>query len=442
MSRTGRRGFLRMASGMCILGAGGAGVFPGTAVGQTPPPGVAIAAGFVSGSRTIFDLNLAATPLGEFPRNLRALQGTMTVVQKDGMPMLKASSASEFLILLPEVLPQDFTVEFAVVPKGCCNPQDLSFEGSRTQNRGVASAHVEWDSDGQLMVVGGGEMYQAPMPDDLKAALPGVLTQVAVSFAGSTIKLYTNGRRLWTLDRQFARGRVFRVSLGGQDDNAGAVHLAGLRIATNAPPALYARVAGNFVPGSRTLFDLNAPPPPPPPPGKPAKPRPSIKVVQGAWSPVQKDGMRMFKTGAPTELLVTLLEPLPQDFTLELELVPKACCNPVDLAIGEVNQGAASAYLSWDSDGYLSANGGAPEMYQAPIPDDFAVILPAALTEVTMSFEGNTIKLYTNGRRLYTLTDRKFARGRTLRVALGAQDNADQAIHLAKLRIATNSPPP
>jgi hypothetical protein len=440
MRRMGRRGFVRTASAMLIVGAGAGGVLPGTVGGQTPPPGVPVAAGFVPGSRTIFDLNLAATPLGEFPTNLRALKGTMTVVQKDGMPMLKATSASEFRIHLPEVLPQDFTVELALVPKGCCNPQDLSFEGSRTQDRGVASAHIEWDSDGQLMVVGGGEMYQAPMPDDLKAALPGVLTQVAVCFAGSTIKLYTNGRRLWTLDRQFARGRVFRVSLGGQDDNAGAVHLAGLRIATNSPPALYAKVAGNFAPGSRTLFDLNAPPPPAPPPGKPPKPRPSIKVVQGAWSPVQKDGMRMFKAATPTALLVTLLEPLPQDFTLEFELVPKGCCNPADLGIGEVNQGAASAHFEWDSDGQLRAVGGG-ELYQAPMPDDFSVILPGALTEVTMSFEGNTVKLYTNGKRLYTL-DRRFARGRTLRVTLGAQDDADQAMYLAKLRIATNSPPP
>ena len=440
MRRMARRSFVRRAGGMFMVGAGAVGALVGTVGGQTPPPGVAVAAGFVSGSRTIFDLNLAATPLGEFPTNLRALKGTMTVVQKDGMPMLKATSASEFRIHLPEVLPQDFTVELALVPKGCCNPQDLSFEGSRTQDRGVASAHIEWDSDGQLMVVGGGEMYQAPMPDDLKAALPKVLTQVAVSFTGSTIKLYTNGRRLWTLDRQFARGRVFRVSLGGQDDNAGAVHLAGLRIATNAPPALYARVAGNFAPGSRTLFDLNAPPPPPPPPGKPPKPRPSIKVVQGAWSPVQKDGMRMFKAATPTALLVTLLEPLPQDFTLEFELVPKGCCNPADLGIGEVNQGAASAHFEWDSDGQLRSVGGG-ELYQAPMPDDFSVILPGALTEVTMSFEGNTVKLYTNGKRLYTL-DRRFARGRTLRVTLGAQDDADQAMYLAKLRIATNAPPP
>ena len=81
-----------------MVGAGAVGALAGTVGGQTPPPGVAVAAGFVSGSRTIFDLNLAATPLGEFPTNLRVLKGTMTVVQKDGMPMLKATSDSEFRI--------------------------------------------------------------------------------------------------------------------------------------------------------------------------------------------------------------------------------------------------------------------------------------------------------------------------------------------------------
>jgi hypothetical protein len=269
------------------------------------------------------------------------------------------------------------------------------------------------------------------------------LAQVSLSYANGALKLYTNGRRLYTLsDRKFARGRVLHVWLGGQDGPDYTVHLASLRIASNSPPALFEKAASGFVAGSRTLYDLNAPPPPPTPPGQRPKPRPGIKVVQGpAWTTVQKDGMRMFKAQAPTELLVSLLEPLPQNFTLELQLVPKACCNPADLTLGEVNQGLASAFLSWFPAG-VSANGGAADLYQAPLPEDFQVILPAALTEITVSFEGNTIKLYTNGRRLYTLTDRKFARGKTLRLSLGGQDDGDGAVYLAKLRVATNSPSP
>ncbi len=396
--------------------------------------------GFVPGTRTIYQMSFANLKPDELPQGIKLLSGNLEIGSKDGKPTLFTNAPTVFQVRLPEVLPADFTIEFEIAAKKCCNPEDLMFEGTLAKNRGAASAEVAWHSS-SLAVVGGGEMYQSEVPADLKLTLPGTLSQVSASYDAGTLKLYTNGRRLYTLsDRKFARGRVLRVFLGGQDGAEQAVHLAGLRIASNSPPALFAKAASGFVPGSRTLFDLNDPPPPPPPPGQPPKPRPGIRVVQGAWSPVQKDGMRMFKASKPTELLVSLLEPLPPDFTLELELVPKACCNPADLAIGEVNQGAASARFEWYPDA-LSVTGGG-EMYQAPMPEDFKVILPAALTEVAASFEGNTVKFYTNGRRLYTLTDRRFARGKTLRLSLGGQEDGDQAVYLAKLRIATNSPKP
>jgi len=323
---------------------------------QQPPPGVAVM-GFVPGSRTIWQMNLANLQAGDLPAGMKLLQGNLELGSKDGKPTLFTNKPTEFQIRLPEVLPADFTIEFEIAAKKCCNPEDLMFEGSLTRNRGVASAEVTW-SPPHIAVVGGGEMYQSDVPEDLGLTLPQTLAQVNVSYAGGALKLYTNGRRLYTLsDRQFARGRVLHVTLGGQDGPEYAVHLAGLRIATNSPAALFDKAASGFVPGKRTLFDLNAPPPKVVT-GQPPKPRPGIRVVQGAWAAVQKDGMRMFKTGVPTELLVSLLETLPQDFTLELELVPKACCNPADLAIGLVNQGAASARFEWSPEA-LTAVGGA-----------------------------------------------------------------------------------
>jgi hypothetical protein len=446
MDRPNRPNWFKCAGRILIAGATAAGPFAGVMRGQpTPPPGVAIAAGFIPGSRTIFDLNLAAEPLGGSPTRLKLLKGSVTVVRKNGIPMLKAANAAEFLITLPEVLPQDFTVELALVPKACCSPQDLSLEGTRTINQDIASAHILWDADDEVAVIGGGQdNYATPMPEDLRTTLPGVLTQVNLSFAGTTLKLYTNGRRLYTLDRAFARGRVLRVLLGGNDD-ANAVYLAGLRIASNSPPTRYASAGSGFVAGSRTLFDLNAPPPPPPPPGQPPPPRPGLRVIKGAWSPVQKDGVRMYKASAPTELLVSLLEPLPRDFTVEFELVPKEGSNPHDLSFegtAAIDQGPRSAHLLWHANAEVAAIGGAQENYAAPMPEDFKVILPGVPTEVTASFEGSTINLYTNGKRLYTLTGRQFARGKVLRVFLGAQDDAEQAVYLARLRIATNSPPP
>ncbi len=439
----------RIAGAMFLAGGIGAGFLPGNVVAQTPtpPPGVAYSAGFVPGSRTIFDLNLAAELIGEFPKSVKLLKGNMELVLNKGTRMLKATSASEFLINLPEFLPQDFTVELSLVPKaGGGPPPDVSVEGTRTINQDVASAHLLWQAQGYMAVIGGAQdNYETPMPEQLTTTLPGVLTQVNVSFEGSSVKLYTNGRRLYTLDRKFARGRVLRVSLGGTDAVDGVVYLAGLRIASNSPPVTgFSNAPAGFVPGGRVLYDLNAPPPPPPPPGQPPKPRPGIRVKQGAWAPVQRDGRRMFKAAKHTELLVSLLEPLPRDFTVELELVPKECCPPPDLTLegtAAIDQGPASAHLLWQADGYLAVIGGAQDNYESPMPDDFKVTMPGAPTHVALSVDGTTIKLYTNGRRLYTLTGRAIPRGKVLRVTLGAENDTDQAVYLAALRIATNSPP-
>ena len=188
----------------------------------------------------LFVLDLASTALDEFPGSVKALNGVMTVVDKNGQHMLKASSPSELLVTLPEPLPQDFTVEFSFIPKACCAPDDIMLEGTPTMNRGLASAQLTWHPARISVVGGGGEMYQSDMPADLAASTPGSLTQVVAEFSGTTVKLYTNGRRLYTLDKQFARGRVLRVWLGGADDQRNAVYLAGLRIAAGTGLGLIA----------------------------------------------------------------------------------------------------------------------------------------------------------------------------------------------------------
>jgi hypothetical protein len=197
-------------------------------------------------SQTLFVLDLAGTQVGEFPAGVQVINGGMTVVDKDGQHMLRASSPSAFLITLPQALPRDFTLEFDIVPKAGGNPEDVAFEGTPTINQGTASANLLWHRE-TVIVIGGGEYYHAAMPEDLKASTPGTLTRVVAVFEGPQVKLYTNGRRLYTLDdRKFVRGRVLRVFLGGQDDGANAVHLAGLRIAAGTGGlGIIAAQAGN-----------------------------------------------------------------------------------------------------------------------------------------------------------------------------------------------------
>jgi hypothetical protein len=200
----------------------------------------------VPGARTILALDFAGTPVGDFPTGLRLLQGNLEVADKNGMHMLRASSPSEFVIRLPEVLPANFTLEFDLIPKACCNPVDLMVEGVISGSRSPVSAQIEWDAEHFAVVGGNPVMFQMDMPAVIAAALPSQMTHVAMSVEGETIRGYTNGQRLYTLTgRKFVRGTLLRVSLGGQDDDKYAVHLARVRVAdlataivaSNAPQA-------------------------------------------------------------------------------------------------------------------------------------------------------------------------------------------------------------
>ncbi|HEU5219052.1 MAG TPA: hypothetical protein VFU23_10360, partial [Gemmatimonadales bacterium] len=115
----------------------------------------------------LFVLDLQGTALDEFPDAVKALNGVMTVVNKNGQHMLRASSPSELLITLPQALPPVFTVEVDLIPKACCNPDDIMVEGTPARNRGGASAELTWHPAHISVVGGGGDMYQSDMPADL-----------------------------------------------------------------------------------------------------------------------------------------------------------------------------------------------------------------------------------------------------------------------------------
>jgi hypothetical protein len=206
-------------------------------VGET---GRAQTPAFVPGGREIFSLDLKSVAAGALPKNVSLLQGKVALVTKDGVPMIRVNEPTEFLITLPEALPTAFTLEFDIIAKACCNPSDLEFEGTPTINRGPASMHVVWHP-ATIILAGGGVMQQVPMPDDINALLASQPSTVAASFQGTSFVLYTNGRPVIARpDRQFVRGRVLRVMLGGQPGDAYAVHLSRLRIADAAPTTVSA----------------------------------------------------------------------------------------------------------------------------------------------------------------------------------------------------------
>lgn len=207
------------------------------------------------------------------------------------------------------------------------------------------------------------------------------------------------------------------------------------KIAVGLLTVLVVPAAGQFVPGSQEIYVFNLA-------GTPAGQLPAgVQVLRGSPTVVDRDGSRMLKAVSETELLITLPRALPEAFTLEFDLIPSACCNSEDLAFEgtpALSRSAASAQVSWHSHNVRVAGGGPP--YEGAMPSDLRETVPGQLTTVAASFEGETVKLYTNGRRMTTLSERRFVRGKVLRVFLGGQNGPDQAVYLARLRIAAKGP--
>ena len=185
------------------------------------------------GTREIVLLNFAKVEQSGVPAGLSLLNGSPQLVEKNGVRMVRATGLAEFLVTLPEPLPADFTIEFDLIPKDCgCGDMDLEFDGAAGTWSGT-SARVQW-SPANHSVSGGGPAPFTMTTPTLGETAPGQLTRVIASFEGNTLKLYTNGQRLYSLsNRVFARGRVLRVILGGKDEEQ-AVYLARLRVAAGA----------------------------------------------------------------------------------------------------------------------------------------------------------------------------------------------------------------
>jgi hypothetical protein len=167
-----------------------------------------------------------------------------------------------------------------------------------------------------------------------------------------------------------------------------------------------------------------------------------LKLLSGSVDVVDVGGVHMLRASSQSELELPLPQALPQDFTVELEFIPKQCCNPHDIGIegtsvGHSNPG--SSQITWHRNRLTVIGGG--ESFATDMPDVLASATPGMPTVLTIVMQGPTLKLYTNGRRIYTLSDRKFVRAQKLWIYLGGQDEDKYAVYVSRIRVIDNVAP-
>ena len=73
---------------------------------------------FVPGDRVLFADDFGKDNVGDFPRRLEFIGGNMEIVEWNGARWLSAGRRGDFIVPLPEVLPERFTLEFALTGSG------------------------------------------------------------------------------------------------------------------------------------------------------------------------------------------------------------------------------------------------------------------------------------------------------------------------------------
>ena len=143
-----------VANDDAAAGAPAALATPAAPAGGAPASASAPGAGawlnydFVPGSRTIFYEDFSGDEVGDFPRRMKLEDGNLEVVNIKGQKMLRSAEGGAIFVVLPEKLPERFTVEAVYHSPVTTNSLSLHTGGGNSNSFGCnpKSAWVEAES--------------------------------------------------------------------------------------------------------------------------------------------------------------------------------------------------------------------------------------------------------------------------------------------------------
>jgi outer membrane protein OmpA-like peptidoglycan-associated protein len=199
---------------------------------------------FVPGSKVLFFTDFSEDKVGNFARGLKYKAGTMDVVERDGVKMLRSTSRGEFMVPVGAKLPERFTLEIDIIaPKTPPGGYDLiAFEGGSTWDREATSAEIDWSNRGTLIMGGGQTAGTSTVyyPDAMAGQVPGNPMHIRVLMDGPYFKLYSNERRLYNIpELQFKRDSMIRFLVKGGEEAGQEIYVTSIRVAESETDVLY-----------------------------------------------------------------------------------------------------------------------------------------------------------------------------------------------------------
>ena len=189
---------------------------------------------FIPGQRTLFFTDFTEDEVGNFPRRLEFKTGGMEIVEfEGGQRALKATTTSDLIIPLPEVLPDKFTIELDVINRNSRGTAANTFEiagGSEGLNNGKFS-EVGWGHYGVEVSGGPVQTSIAAKEEDVKRFV-GNPTSFRMLGDGKYLKLYADEKRIANIPNAgFKRDKALFLRLEARDDADNAVYVTRIRVA-------------------------------------------------------------------------------------------------------------------------------------------------------------------------------------------------------------------
>ncbi|MBA3317789.1 MAG: OmpA family protein [Gemmatimonadales bacterium] len=213
---------------------------------------------FVPGQRTIFFTDFTEDAVGNFPQRLEFKTGGMEIVEfEGGQRALKATTSSDFIIPLPEVLPDKFTIEMDVINRNSQGVAANTFEiaGGRDGLSGDDFSEVGWGHLGVNVQGGPVKTDIAAKDEDIKRYV-GKPASFRILGDGKYLKLYADEKRVANIPNAlFKRDKALFVRLQARDDEDNAVYVTRIRVAESQKTIYDALSAGGRWTTQGILFD-------------------------------------------------------------------------------------------------------------------------------------------------------------------------------------------
>jgi OmpA-OmpF porin, OOP family len=220
---------------------------------------------FVPGERILFADDFSGDRVGNFPRRLEFVTGMMEVVQLDGSRYLRATSDSQFELVLPEALPERFTIEFeAHLPHWwhqlflAMGEPDGGYATTRVSGQSLDRypfSYVQLSKQHQSGISGEGGGTALTRYEPLHEGM----VPVRIMADGRYIKVFLNERRIANVpNANLRRSNRLAIFIAGEVTEARPVFLGNFRIAAGGPSLYDALQADGRATTQGILFDVGS----------------------------------------------------------------------------------------------------------------------------------------------------------------------------------------